>query len=183
MKSILPKKVRIMGRLSSVTNSFFNGIIPWIEPTEDEIMRHLEVLDMSESAKCVYCGKENHTWDHLNPLIRDRFATGYITEINNLVPACGKCNSSKGNKNWREFIEYLKENGRIDEQQFLIAEKVIEKYEAEFNPIKLNIKDSPRMSEYLQFLYQIEETMKGATEIEKFIEDELRKQYKKTKTI
>jgi hypothetical protein len=27
-----------------------------------------------------------------------------ITEMANLVPACGKCNQSKGNKNWKEWM-------------------------------------------------------------------------------
>jgi endonuclease I len=30
--------------------------------------------------------------------------TGYISEIHNLVPACGKCNQSKGNKEWRQWM-------------------------------------------------------------------------------
>jgi hypothetical protein len=30
--------------------------------------------------------------------------TGFISEIANLVPACGKCNQSKGNKPWRIWI-------------------------------------------------------------------------------
>ena len=31
--------------------------------------------------------------------------TGYISEIHNLVPACGKCNQSKGNKHWADWID------------------------------------------------------------------------------
>jgi hypothetical protein len=30
--------------------------------------------------------------------------TGYISEIHNLVPSCGKCNQSKGNKDWRKWM-------------------------------------------------------------------------------
>jgi hypothetical protein len=33
-----------------------------------------------------------------------RRPTGYISEIANLVPACGKCNQSKGNKDWRTWM-------------------------------------------------------------------------------
>ena len=33
----MPNPVTIMGRSSSITNSFVNGIIPVIEPTEAEI--------------------------------------------------------------------------------------------------------------------------------------------------
>ncbi|MEL5849029.1 MAG: hypothetical protein U7M05_06635 [Candidatus Igneacidithiobacillus chanchocoensis] len=30
--------------------------------------------------------------------------TGYISEIHNLVPSCGKCNQSKGNKEWKVWM-------------------------------------------------------------------------------
>jgi hypothetical protein len=51
----------------------------------------------------VYCGATE--WDHFRPLVLGKRPTGYISEIKNLVPACGKCNQSKGNKNWKEWIE------------------------------------------------------------------------------
>lgn len=35
----------------------------------------------------------------------NRRPTGFISEIANLVPACGKCNQSKGNKPWREWMQ------------------------------------------------------------------------------
>ena len=39
MKKIfrMPTPVKITGRTSSITNAFVNGIIPVIEPTEEEI--------------------------------------------------------------------------------------------------------------------------------------------------
>ena len=43
-------------------------------------------------------------WDHLNPLVVDRKPTGFSSEIGNLVPSCGKCNQSKGNKPWRDWM-------------------------------------------------------------------------------
>jgi hypothetical protein len=36
--------------------------------------------------------------------VRDLRPTGYITEIANLVPACGKCNQSKSGSDWRGWI-------------------------------------------------------------------------------
>lgn len=99
----MPKPVRITGRTSSITNSFVNGIIPVIWPTEDQIDEALSVLGMEE-VMCAYCGGVATEWDHFRPLVMDKQPTGYISEIHNLVPACGKCNQSKGNKNWREWI-------------------------------------------------------------------------------
>jgi hypothetical protein len=99
----MPKPVRITGRSSSITNSFVNGIIPVVWPSEAEVAEALTVLGM-EAAVCAYCGDGATEWDHFRPLVVAQKPTGYISEIHNLVPACGKCNQSKGNKNWRDWM-------------------------------------------------------------------------------
>lgn len=101
----MPKPVKITGRTSSITNSFVNGIIPVIEPTEEEIKEALSILGMDEKTICcAYCGDPYTEWDYLRPLVMNKTATGYVSEIHNLVPACGKCNQSKGNQNWSEWM-------------------------------------------------------------------------------
>lgn len=104
LRFAMPKAVRIIGRSSSITNSFVNGIVPIIKPSEDEIDEALGILGMHEEVVCSYCGDTATEWDHLRPLVQHQRPTGYIHEINNLVPACGKCNQSKGNKHWREWM-------------------------------------------------------------------------------
>lgn len=60
---------------------------------------------MDESSFCCsYCGDPASEWDHFRPLVKDQKPTGYISEIHNLVPACGKCNQSKGNKDWKTWM-------------------------------------------------------------------------------
>ena len=101
----MPVPVKITGRTSSITNSFVNGVIPAIMPSDGEIALALGVLGMDASdVRCAYCGDPATEWDHLNAIVRDKRPTGYISEIHNLVPACGKCNQSKGNKPWREWM-------------------------------------------------------------------------------
>lgn len=100
----MPKPVRITGRSSSITNSFVNGVIPVVPPTEDEVRDALEILGMQNAIVCAYCGDTSTEWDHLRPLVDKQRPTGYISEIHNLVPACGKCNQSKGNKNWLTWM-------------------------------------------------------------------------------
>ncbi len=101
----MPKPVNITGRTSSITNAFVNGIIPCIIPTEKELVQALSILGLSEKdLRCAYCGDKATEWDHLRPLVKDKRPTGYISEIHNLVPACGKCNQSKGNKSWKDWI-------------------------------------------------------------------------------
>ena len=101
----MPTPMRISGRSSSITAAFVSSIIPRIEPTEDEIKTALTILDMSPNdIRCAYCGADATEWDHLRPLVKNQTPTGFITEIRNLVPSCGKCNQSKGNKAWRDWI-------------------------------------------------------------------------------
>lgn len=100
----MPRPVKISGRSSSITNSFVNGIIPVVTPTNAEVRVALEILGMLDDVSCAYCGDPFTEWDHLRPLVKNKQPTGYISEIHNLVPACGKCNQSKGNKSWREWM-------------------------------------------------------------------------------
>src|SRR5467141_2592011 len=102
---LLPAPMSVTGRSSSITNAFINAIIPVIEPTEEEELEALEVLQIDpKDIRCAYCGDKATEWDHLRPIITNQEPTGYITEIANLVPSCGKCNQSKGKSNWRTWM-------------------------------------------------------------------------------
>ena len=53
---------------------------------------------------CCYCGRtmrkgERLTRDHLEPV-----SEGGATTQDNIVPACGSCNSSKGKEEWRSWF-------------------------------------------------------------------------------
>jgi hypothetical protein len=101
----MPTAITITGRSSSITNAFVGSIIPIIFPTEAEVAEALSVLGMSPAdVRCAYCGDPYTEWDHLNPLVVDQEPTGYISELANLVPSCGKCNQSKGKKPWRNWM-------------------------------------------------------------------------------
>jgi 5-methylcytosine-specific restriction endonuclease McrA len=101
----LPTPGSIAGRSSSITNAFFNSIIPIHEPSQEEVLEALRILAIDpENITCTYCGDRSSEWDHLRPIITNQQPTGYITEIANLVPACGKCNQSKGKRHWREWM-------------------------------------------------------------------------------
>ena len=100
----LPSIDRISGRSTSITSAFFKAITPVVRPTKEEIERALKILGMEEKCVCAYCGGVKSEWDHLRPIVKNKHPTGYITEIANLVPSCGKCNQSKGNKDWREWM-------------------------------------------------------------------------------
>lgn len=101
----LPSKGRIDGRTSSITAAFFQAITPVMVPSDGDVDEALAVLGMKASdCRCAYCGDPRTEWDHFRPIVKGRQPTGYVTEIANLVPSCGKCNQSKGNKNWKEWM-------------------------------------------------------------------------------
>lgn len=137
----MPTPVKIVGRTSTITNSFVNGIIPVFPPTEAESVEALQILGMSEDdVRCAYCGGLATEWDHLRPLVKGRRPTGYISEIANLVPACGKCNQSKGGSDWRSWI---KGNARLCPKMRNIPDLAnrinrLEEYERRKEPRKID---------------------------------------------
>ena len=86
--------------------------------------------------RCVYCGDISTEWDHLNPLVKDKKPTGYVSELANLVPACGKCNQSKGNKNWRSWMLSTANRSPKSRNVTDLDSKVarIEAYEQKYQP-------------------------------------------------
>jgi hypothetical protein len=131
----------VAGRSSSITNAFINAIIPVIEPTVKEELEALDILQIDpKDIRCAYCGDKATEWDHLRPIISDQEPTGYITEIANLVPSCGKCNQSKGKSHWRAWMEG---NARLSPKTrgvHDLAERVarLQSYEAWRHPRKLD---------------------------------------------
>ena len=101
----MPSFQTMVSRKSSVTNAAVNSVIPAITPTPDQIEKALAILGMLVTdVRCALLRRSVNQWDHLRPLVINRRPTGYISEIANLVPACGKCNQSKGNKPWRTWM-------------------------------------------------------------------------------
>ena len=137
----MPTPMKITGRSSSITNSFINSIIPIIVPTNEQVKEALDLLGMGhDSFQCAYCGSAASEWDHLRPLVLNKKPTGYISEIHNLVPACGKCNQSKGNKPWHVWITSTaklspKSRGVPDLDQRI---EKLRKYEAWLEPTKVD---------------------------------------------
>jgi hypothetical protein len=100
----MPMSATPRSRKSTVTNAFVNALFPVVRPTLEEVDEALAVLGMDPAdVRCAYCGDRKTEWDHLRPIVSGRRPTGYISEIANLVPACGKCNQSKRNADWRDW--------------------------------------------------------------------------------
>jgi HNH endonuclease len=140
----MPTSATITGRSSSITNAFVSAIIPVVFPTEVEVIEALKVLGMSRTdVRCAYCGDPSTEWDHLRPLVVAQKPTGFISEIANLVPSCGKCNQSKGKKDWREWMRSSaprspRMRGILDLEARMVR---LEAYEQWRQPKRLNFQE------------------------------------------
>lgn len=177
----MPKPVKIMGRSSSITNSFVNGIIPCVYPTHAEIKDALDVLDMKETdVRCAYCGAPATEWDHFHPLIVDKKATGYISEIHNLVPACGKCNESKGNSDWETWMRGKAKlspasRGIPDLEQRI---QRLKDYENKFKPMQYDfaaIVGQATWDKYMDMLEDVIDVMRNAQKFSDVIKSNISK--------
>lgn len=129
----MPTKSNLKGRSSTISNAFAISITPYLIPSETAVKQSYEALQIQEG-QCAYCLGDGTGKDHLKPLVRNGMPTGYITSIENLVPCCSACNSSKGAKEFRhwyiseENIRRLKTKGLNDK---IIQERydIISNYE------------------------------------------------------
>ena len=179
----MPKPMKITGRSSSITNSFINSIIPVIAPTEEQVREALSILDMLDNYQCSYCGSESSEWDHLRPLVLKKRPTGYISEIHNLVPACGKCNQSKGNKAWRKW---MLSDAKLAPKTKAIPDicariERLEKYENWGTPTKIDfdaIVGKDAWEQHWKNCEHVQETMRKAQEVADQIKADVAQAYK-----
>jgi HNH endonuclease len=177
----LPKVITVSGRSSSITNAFFNAIIPVHAPTIEDELEALAILEMEPSEiRCVYCGDPPTEWDHLRPIIRGKKPTGFITEIANLVPACGKCNQSKGGYDWRDWmlgpaLRSPKSRGIANIDRKVL---ILEKYESWRTPVHVDFDNlvEPQLwkkhkENWRDVLDLLEKSQILAKQIRKLIED------------
>ena len=93
-------------RKTTVAHAFASALAPSDEYDEVKIETALNALGQEnlKQLSCVYCEKQAQTWDHLENLVKAGKLNGYGHQIGNLVPCCRDCNSQKGGKLFREFV-------------------------------------------------------------------------------
>ena len=164
------KPLKITSRTSSVTNGFVQAILPDFPPTAEQRDALFAVLGMNmNNVRCVYCGDKATDWDHLQPLVKGKRPTGHLTDYRNLVPACGRCNQSKGGHHWRSWMSGKAVNSPATRGVADLDARIgiLERYElwASATPIDFaKIVGEARWSAYWDRLSQIEALMRDAQE-------------------
>jgi hypothetical protein len=106
MKRHLRSYSIVQRRKTTVNHAFASALAPCDDYDEKRVTEAMALLGQTDfnDLRCVYCDSVAETWDHLVGLVKDSELNGYGHQIGNLVPCCGDFNSSKGNKDWREFL-------------------------------------------------------------------------------
>jgi len=180
----MPTPMKITGRSSSITNAFIHSIIPVVYPSAVEIKQALETLGMASGPlKCANCGNDASEWDHLRPLVKDKKPTGYISEIHNLVPSCGKCNQSKGNQEWKSWMLGTAKLSPTSRGIKDIAQRIkyLEAYESAKAPTKMDFAAIVGNSVWIQHqnnLERVQALMRESQELATKINAEVANAYK-----
>ncbi|MBM4406775.1 MAG: HNH endonuclease [Chloroflexi bacterium] len=129
----------IAGRGSTISHAFASAIASVDKYDESAVDEAVRVLgqDPSRELVCVYCGDEAETWDHVFPLVRGTQYSGYGHVLGNLVPSCGKCNTSKRNKDWAEFV-----GGSERIKSPVEVQATLKRYFMRFSPKQRDYKDT-----------------------------------------
>jgi hypothetical protein len=174
----MPSGQSITGRSSSIRNAFVAAIIPSIKPSAADVEKVLRILGLvPDDVRCVYCGDKATEWDHLRPLVTKGRPTGYPSSIKNLVPACGKCNQSKGKSDWKAWMCGKARLSPTARGMVHIAQRIgrLEVYEQWATCERLEIEelvDKLKLGKYYELQEDILDKMRKAQEVA----DSLRKQ-------
>ena len=158
-------------RKTTINHAFASALAPndqYDEQIIDNALRHLG-QNPEEHLKCVYCGNLAETWDHLVGLVKNSEFRGFGHQIGNLVPCCKRCNSKKGSKDWRKFIQIEitdeLERGKLEEQ----LEKHIQTYAKYLDLDQIKQKIPQELVRYNELKEQIFNLMREADEVAQMI--------------
>jgi len=139
-KHLRPYEI-VAHRRTTINHAFASAISPNDEYDDGRVRAAIRALGQNPETElsCVYCGQPAQTWDHVFATVKKSEFSGYGHRIGNLLPCCKPCNSAKGNKNWRKFLE----EGQRDD---LIP--VIDAYLKQYAAIDGLPNDSPEYKQY-----------------------------------
>ncbi|SKB63293.1 HNH endonuclease [Soonwooa buanensis] len=163
-------------RNTTINHAFASAISYYDDYDESLINKALKFLNQNPNndLKCVYCNKKGETWDHLEALVNSGTFTGFGHELGNLVPCCKKCNSSKGRKNYVNYITGLKIEE--SEKENLISKLTDYKNTFIANKIDINSKEYNKLTQkYYAIKNEIFELMKQADIEAEIIRNKLKK--------
>ena len=109
IKRHLKPYVIVAQRKTTINHAFAAAVAPCDEFDEQRVRKAIACLgqDPDSDLYCVYCGATAETWDHVFAIVQDSRFSGHGHRLGNLPPCCKPCNSKKGNRDWKQYLEAL----------------------------------------------------------------------------
>ena len=166
------KNYSISGRTSTISHAFASALSVADDYDLKRIDIALRILEQNPESdlKCAYCDKSAETWDHIKAIVEKTVFTGNGHQINNLIPCCKDCNSSKGNKNWKLFLAL---KGFDSKERISRIEKYINFNSMDLKDI-LDTKYADDLKEFYKIKSQVFDLFKKADEQAKIIRAKIR---------
>ena len=164
-------------RSTTIAHAFASALSPGRPADDTSIYSAMALLgqDTRSALNSANCLKSAENWDHLMPLVKDKQASGFGHQLGNLVPACRRCNSSKGGKGWRAFLRTT--NIGVDKQKQQEM-RIAENHRCFTSPVDYSTSEK-RVPELWQELTQtknrILDLMKHADSLAERIVDDLKR--------
>jgi 5-methylcytosine-specific restriction endonuclease McrA len=97
----------VASRTTTINHAFASAVAPHDRFDPKTVIAALRQLDQNpdETLLCVYCDTDAETWDHVYATVSKKVFSGYGHRLGNLLPCCKRCNSKKGSRDWKQFLQ------------------------------------------------------------------------------
>ena len=156
--SHLKPYVMLSRRKTTINHMFAASVAPHDKFQDSTVRDAIFLLQQNpdQDLRCVYCGAEAETWDHIFATVKNGQFSGYGNRIGNLLPCCGRCNSRKGNKEWSAFLHTLGLDPVDLEHRHRVIANYIERYTVVDDPLT-NSEDTKALHEIYQNILRLME--------------------------
>src|SRR5690606_34978747 len=112
-----------------------------------------------------YCDAPAKTWDHVFATVKNSHFSGHGHRLGNLLPCCKPCNSAKGNKNWRHYLEGLDVPDQVERSAR------IEAYLSKYSANDVLPKESPEYARLLEIKKEVLALLAEADQLAEIIRE------------
>jgi hypothetical protein len=170
IRSHLQPYIIVARRKTTINHAFAAAIAPNDSFDEARVREAVSYLGQDPDAdlRCAYCGAEAQTWDHVYATVKDSRFSGYGHRLGNLLPCCKPCNSSKGNRDWRSFLDGL----AVPSDQRRIAVERIELYLSKLACLDDLPASSPEFERFLQVRAEVLALLEEADQLAKIVREQ-----------
>jgi 5-methylcytosine-specific restriction endonuclease McrA len=151
-------------RKTTINHAFASALAPNDSYDARMMEDSLRLLGQNpdDNLTCVYCGGDAQTWDHLIGLVKDSQLRGYGHQIGNLIPCCRDCNSKKGSRDWKEFIEAKIKDEQKQKEVTARVQSYLDRYAKPVDIGKIKTEMPEEWARYANVKEQVFELMKEA---------------------